>query len=109
MATLTGYYADNEGQLIDKDPEAVLSYQITWTQWLSSGDTIDSSNWTVETISGDTDNITITGNTNTDDVTTVTLTGGTSGNIYKVYNTITTVNSLTDRRYFRVKVKDRTL
>ena len=109
MATLTGYYADNEGQLIDKDPEAVLSYQITWTQWLSSGDTINSSNWTVETISGDTDNITITGNTNTDDVTTVTLTGGTSGNIYKVYNTITTVNSLTDRRYFRVKVKDRTL
>ena len=109
MATLTGYYADNEGQLIDKDPEAVLSYQITWTQWLSSGDTINSSNWTVETISGDTDNITITGNTNTDDVTTVTLTGGTSGNIYKIYNTITTVNSLTDRRYFRVKVKDRTL
>lgn len=109
MATLTGFYKDNEGQLIDKDPEAILSYQITWSEWLPSGDTIASSSWEVETISGDTDNITITGNSFTDSVTTVTINGGTSGNIYKLYNTVNTNNSLTDRRYFRVKVKARTL
>lgn len=109
MATLTGFYKDNEGQVIDKDPEAVLRYQITWTEWLPSGDTITASSWEVETISGDTDNIRITGNTYADTITTVTVNGGTSGNIYKIYNTIETANSLTDRRYFRIKVKERTL
>lgn len=109
MATITGFYKDNEGSLIDKDPEATLTYQIDWSDWMPSGDEIDTSSWTVETITDDSDNLTTTGNTNTTTSTTVTLTGGTSGNIYKVYNTIVTLNSLTERRYFRVKIKDRTL
>jgi len=109
MATITGFYKDNEGSVIDKDPEATLSYQIDWSDWLPSGDEISSSSWTVETITDDEDNLTTTGNTNTTTNSTVTLSGGTSGNIYKVYNTIVTLNSLTERRFFRVKIKDRTL
>lgn len=109
MATITGFYKDNEGSVIDKDPEATLSYQIDWSDWLPSGDEISTSSWTVETIADDSDNLTTTGNTNTTTNSTVTLSGGTSGNIYKVYNTIVTLNSLTERRYFRVKIKDRTL
>lgn len=109
MATITGFYKDNDGSLIDKDPEATLSYQINWGDWMPSGDEISTSSWSVETITGDSDNLTTTGNTNTTTTTTVTLTGGTEGNVYKVYNTIETNNSLTERRYFRVKVKSRTL
>lgn len=109
MATVSGFYRDNEGTLIDKDSESTLSYALDWSQWLPSEDTIDSSSWTVETITGDTDNLTVTGNTNDTTTTTVTLTGGTLGNLYKVYNTITTTNGLEDRRYFRVLVKARSI
>lgn len=109
MATTTGFYKDNEGYVIDKDSEAILSYQLNWSDWLSSGDEIDTSTWSVETISGDTDPLSATGNSNTTNSTEVTLSGGTTGNIYRVYNTITTINSLTDRRYFRVKVRARSI
>lgn len=109
MATTTGFYKDNEGYVIDKDSEAILSYQLDWSDWLPSGDEIDTSAWSVETISGDSDNLTSTSTGKTTTTTEVTLSGGTLGNIYRVYNTITTVNSLTERRYFRVKVKARSI
>lgn len=109
MSTTTGFYKDNTGYVIDKDPDAVLAYQLDWSEYLQSGVTIDTSNWTVETISGDTDQLTIDDNTNTTGTTTVTLSGGTQGNIYKVYNSITTDGGETDRRFFRVKVKDRSV
>ena len=109
MATISGFYKDNDGSLIDKDPESILSYELDWSQWLPSGDEVDSSSWSIETITGDTDNLTTTGNTNTTTTTTVTLSQGTIGNLYKVYNTITTVNGLTVRRYFRVKIVERSL
>lgn len=109
MATITGFYKDNEGTLIDKDPEAALDYLISWSEWLPSGDTISTSSWSIEAISGDGDPLTTTSDSKTDTATTVNLSGGSTGNIYKVYNTITTTGGLTDRRYFRVKVKLRTI
>lgn len=109
MAVTTGFYKDNTGYVIDKDPEATLSYLLDWTDWLPAGSVISTSNWTVETISGDNDNLTTTGNEKTDNTTSITLTGGTEGNIYRVYNTITTDGSQTDRRYFRVKIKSRSI
>jgi len=109
MATLSGFYKDNDGAVINKDSESQLSYQLIWTNWLPSGDQISSSSWSVETISGDTDPLAITGNSNTTTATTVTVNGGTTGNIYKVFNTIVTDQSNTDRRYFRIKVQERTL
>jgi hypothetical protein len=109
MATITGFYKDNEGTVIDKDAEAQLDYQLNWSSWLPTDDTITDSSWTVETISGDADPLSITNNTFTDSVTTVTVNGGTSGNIYRLYNTIETNLSNTERRYFRIKVKDRSL
>lgn len=109
MSTTTGFYKDNTGYVIDKDPDAVLSYQLDWSEYLQSGVSISTSSWTAETISGDADPLTITDNTNNTGTTTVTLSGGTEGNIYKVYNTITTDGAETDRRYFRVKVRDRSV
>ena len=109
MATTTGFYKDNEGTLVDKDTEAALDYLISWSQWLPGGDEIATSNWVVETISGDSDALTSTDTGSTTTTASITLSGGTSGNIYKVYNTITTTGGLTDRRYFRVKVKARSM
>lgn len=109
MATITGFYQDNTGYVIDKDPEARLDYQLNWAEWLPSGDTISASTWTAETISGDSDPLTVTSDTNTDNTTTATVNGGTQGNIYRLYNQITTNGGLIERRFFRVKVKARSI
>lgn len=109
MATVTGFYQDNEGTLIDKDADAVLDYLLSWSNWLSSGDTISTSSWSIQAISGDSDPLTTTSDSNTDTTTTVKLSGGTVGNLYKVYNTITTNGGYTDRRYFRVKILNRSI
>lgn len=109
MATTTGFYKDNTGYVIDKDPESRIDYQLVWSDWLTSGDIISTSSWTAETISGDTDNLTVTSSEFTDTATTVTVNGGTSGNIYRLYNTIETDGGLTERRFFRVKVKERSI
>jgi len=109
MATITGFLKDNEGVFIPKDTEATLTYSLDWTDWLTNGETISSSLFTVETISGDGDPLTKVSQSSTDYVTTVKISGGTAGKIYKVYNTVTTSGSLTERRYFRVRVETRSL
>ena len=109
MATLTGFLKDNEGVYINKDEDAVLTYSLDWTDWLPTGSTISANSFTVETITGDTDALTKVSQSNTTTVTTVKLSGGTAGKIYKVYNTVTITGSLIERRYFRVKVQARSL
>ena len=112
MATLTGYKKDSESLFIDKDPEAVLIYTFDWTNWLGAADaseTISTSNWSVDTIAGDSDPIVVsssviaTGNKKA----VITLTGGTAGNIYTVRNIITTSDSQTERKFFRVVCKQK--
>ena len=109
MATLTGFLKDNEGLYINKDEDAVLTYSLDWTDWLPADTAITSNTFTVETITGDTDALVKVSQSNTDKVTTIKVSGGTSGKIYKVYNTITITGSLTERRYFRIKVQARSL
>jgi hypothetical protein len=109
MATLTGFLQDNEGSYIEKDAEAVLDYTIDWSPWLPSGDTIVTSNFTVEALAGDTDALAKVTQSNNNTLAIVKISNGTAGKIYRVYNQITTVAGLTDRRYFRIKVKNRTV
>lgn len=109
MATLTGFQRDNDGVFIPKDTEAILTYTLDWTDWLNNGETISSNSYAIETITGDADPLTKTAESNTDYTTTVKISGGTSGKIYKVYNTITTSGGLTERRYFRIRVETRSL
>ena len=109
MATLTGYKRDSESLYIDKDPEATLNYTFDYTNWLASGEEISSSSWTVDAIASDTDPIVVSGSiivTGNKKVTMI-LTGGTSGNIYTVRNTIVTDDSNTERKFFRVVVGQR--
>lgn len=109
MATLTGYKRDTEGLYIDKDPDAVLNYTFDWTNWLASGETITSTVWSVDSISGDTDPLTVDSYTTHSNgkKTIVVLSGGTAGNIYTVRNTINTDESETERKFFRIVCKDR--
>lgn len=109
MATLTGFVKDNEGSYIDKDPGAKLNYSIDWTDWMPQSDTISTSTWTLETISGDAAPLVNHSTSINTYKTTVTISGGTAGKIYKVTNTITLGSGLIDKRYFRLKVVARTL
>lgn len=109
MATLTGFVKDNEGSYIDKDPGAKLNYSIDWTDWMPQSDTISTSTWTLETISGDAAPLVNHSTAINTYKTSVTISGGTSGKIYKVTNTITLGSGLIDKRYFRLKVVARTL
>lgn len=109
MATVTGFLRDNEGIFIPKDTEAILTYSLDWTDWLSNGETISSNLYTLETLTGDADPLTKVSQSNTDYVTTVKISGGTAGKIYKVFNTIVTSGGLTERRYFRIRVETRSL
>ena len=125
MATLTGYKRDIDGLYIDKDPDAVLKYTIDWSNWLASGETIVANeNITIDgnPVNYDTDVVpeTISGDANplkceafaianNGKAVTMTLHGGTAGNIYKVTNTIVTDEFEVEEKFFRIVVKDRSL
>jgi hypothetical protein len=109
MATVTGFLADNEGTFIDKDPEADLVYTMDWSQWLPAGQTISTSTWTLETFTGDTSPLVNVATSNTTTQGRIYISGGTIGKVYKVYNKITTSSGYDDRRYFRIKVKARSI
>lgn len=73
----------------DKDPDAVLDYQIDWATWLS-GDTISTSTWIVPAgIVKDSDSFTTT-------ATTIWLSGGTAGDRYNITNRIVTAGGRTN-------------
>ena len=75
MTASTGYERDNTGAFIRKDPESVLDYTINWSDFLTTGDTISSATYTVDT------GLTKDSNSNTTTTTTVTLSGGTAGTV----------------------------
>lgn len=80
-----------------KDPDATLDYSIDWTEWLS-GDTIVSSIWTADT------GITIVRSSNSQQITTVWLSGGTNNMSYIVTNRITTAAGRIDDRSFKLSI-----
>ena len=84
-----------------KDPNAVLDYAVDWSGWLASGETISTSDWTVET------GLEEDSSSNTTTVATVWLSGGTAGEIYRVVNRITTNQTRTDDRTLLIKVLER--
>lgn len=86
-----------------KDPIAVLDYQIDWSAWLTGGETIVTSTWTVPTgIVKDSDNHTTV-------LTTIWLSGGTTGMRYLLTNRIVTnaIPPRTDERTITIAVKER--
>ncbi len=86
-----------------KDPDAVLDYTLDWSaDYLASGETISTSSWAV-TPTG----LTIDSDSNDTTTTTVFVSGGTRGKIYRLTNTITTSESRTEQRSLTIRVEER--
>ena len=105
----TGFYQTNQGLEIDKDVEAQLIYTFDWSEWLDTGDTVQSVEYTVAARRNDPVPIVIEdsglADTNTD--TYVELSGGQADKTYIVTAKVTTANGVVDRRNFRVKCVNR--
>ena len=86
-----------------KDVNAILDYAVDWTSWLTGGETISTSAWTVPT------GITKVSDSKTTVKTTVWLSGGTAGTSYELVNRIKTNSSpaRTEDRTIRVNVTSR--
>jgi len=88
-----------------KDPQAKLDYQVTWADWLESGETITSSAFAIDVAP---DAILIISSspapTNTTTTATVWLEAGTVGKTYRVRNRITSSSGRTDDKSFDVSI-----
>ncbi len=102
MTATTGFERDNQGAYIRKDPQAVLDYQLDYSNYLASGDHISTSTVTVDSgITLDSDSL-----HNNGKLVTINLSGGTAGTVYTVKNTIVTNDNRTAVKRFRVKVEE---
>lgn len=84
-----------------KDPSDILDYEVDWSEWLESTETIDTVTWSVPT------GLTQTDDDVTDTTATVWLSGGTAGTTYEVACKILTTAGRTAERSFRVRCEDR--
>lgn len=106
--TKSGYEQDTQGVWIAKDPSAQLVYTFDWVDWLPTGDTIATANYTLQVRANDPQPlIKISQGVQQGRYTYVELSGGQVGKIYTVTAQITTQDGSTDRRNFRVKVENR--
>jgi hypothetical protein len=85
-----------------KDPDAVLDYQIDWSDWLADGESITDSEWIVTGATIDSEESTAT-------VSTAWLSGGVVGTMISLTNRITTDNTpaRVDDRTLTIKVVSR--
>ncbi len=84
----------------EKDPAAVLDYQVDWSRWLGA-DTLATSTWTVPT------GLTQAGASNSSTTATIWLSGGTAGVTYTLVNHITTAGGRAEDRAVYIVVKER--
>lgn len=103
----TGFVQTIQGLTITKDTEAVLFYTFDWSEWLPTGDTLDTVLYTITARANDPDPLVKVSEGISGDNTYVELSDGQEGKVYTVTAKITTANGLVDRRNFRVKVQAR--
>jgi len=89
--------------IFNKDPLASLDYSFSWVDWLSSGDSVATSEWVVPA------GLTQVATGLAANVATIYLSGGTTGTTYIVKNKITTASAtpVVDARSFKIRVTDR--
>jgi hypothetical protein len=105
--TYTGYKSDRTGIYIEKDTESTLDYSIDWSEWLPAGITITGSSWAIGFDGDDTDPVARVSDVFTGDKTTITVSGGTVNEVYRLFNTVTLSSGLVERRSFRILVTQR--
>jgi len=115
MADTTGFFKNQQGITIEKDPTANVAYTLDWSQYLPTNTIISSTSITIETISGDSSPLQHPTDAATD-VSIITnnkvrirVEGGTDGNVYDIACQITTDGGDIDTRHFKVVVKERNL
>jgi hypothetical protein len=103
----TGFVQTTQGLQIEKDTEARLTYTFDWVDWLPTGDTLSAVTYTVSARANDPDPLVKVSQGIQGAKTYVQLRDGQKGKTYVVTAAVTTTDGLIDRRYFRVKVLDR--
>jgi len=103
----TGFTQTIQGLTVDKDVEAQLIYSFDWGQWLPQNDSLASVEYEVVARVNDPDPLLKVDEGIQGNVTFVELSDGQLGKNYNVTCKITTTNGLVDRRFFRVKVINR--
>ena len=85
----------------EKDPSAVLDFGFDWSDWLASGETINTVTITVST------GLTKDSDSESSGIVTIWLSGGTAGTSYTVACKITTSAGRTDERSMTIMVINR--
>ena len=105
MATArSGFEQTIQGLTIQKDTEAQLVYTFDWVDWLPTGDSLATANYTITARANDPDPLVKVSQGLIGTKTYVELSDGQEGKTYTVTAKITTTDGLIDRRNFRVKV-----
>ena len=100
----TGFVQTTQGLQIEKDTEARLTYTFDWVDWLPTGDTLSTVDYTIAARVNDPDPLVRVSQGIQGAKTYVQLRDGQQGKTYVVTAAVTTTDGLIDRRYFRVKV-----
>jgi hypothetical protein len=103
----SGYTQSSQGLVIEKDTEARLFYTFDWSQWLPANDTLATVSYSIAARANDPDPLEIESEGIVGTKTYVELSNGQEGKSYVVTAQITTGQGLIDRRFFRVKVLQR--
>ena len=105
---MNGFELINQVLYVSKDPEAQLFYTFDWSDWLEGGDTISQADYTVTARVNDPDPlIKVSSGISSGTKTYVELKDGQAGKSYVVNVKVTTADGLVDRRYFKVRVENR--
>ncbi len=85
--------------MIYKPAAAIITYAVDWSEWLPDGDTISTSVWVV-------DGVTNVSDSNTTTTTAIEISGGITGDVHTITNTITTLAGSITARTLYVKIQD---
>lgn len=107
MAITQGFVQTIAGLQISKDPEALLTYTLDWVDWLPEGDSLSTATWEIVARANDPDPLLKVSDGIQTTKTYIELDEGQVGKTYTVYCKVTTTDGLEDRRFFRVKVENR--
>jgi hypothetical protein len=107
MAITQGFVQTIQGLQISKDPEAKLTYTLDWVDWLDAGDSLSTATWTIQARANDPDPLVKITDGIQGTKTFITLDEGQVGKSYTIFCKVLTTNSLEDRRFFKVKVENR--
>lgn len=92
--------------LLLKDPEAALDYAIDWgAEYLGEGDLIADSSWSVTP--DQPGGVLVVGSSFDERTSTVNVTGGQAGQMYRLANRVTTDTGRTDERSIVLRVEKR--